>query len=136
MRALVTGASGFVGGAVARALLQRGAAVRVLLRAGSSPNLPEAAEVEIARGDLRDAQAVCAAARGCDAIFHVAALYSFAAPASEVLAVNVGGTRQLNPRHPGRRPRPVLNVRNAPDRRDARRLPPHQAFPPTGPPPG
>ena len=95
MRALVTGASGFIGGAVARALLRRGADVRVLLRAGSVPNLPEAADVEVARGDLRDAQAVAAAARDCDAIFHVAALYSFGAPASEVLAVNVGGTRNV-----------------------------------------
>jgi dihydroflavonol-4-reductase len=95
MRALVTGASGFVGGAVARALLRRGAHVRVLLRAGSVPNLPQPGEVEIVRGDLRDAQAVCAAASGCDAIFHVGALYSFSAPASEVLAVNVGGTRNV-----------------------------------------
>jgi dihydroflavonol-4-reductase len=95
MRALLTGASGFVGGAVARALLRRGVEVRVLLRPGSVPNLPEPAEVEIARGDLRDAQAVWAAASGCDAIFHVAALYSFSTPASEVLAVNVGGTRNV-----------------------------------------
>ena len=95
MRALVTGASGFVGGAVARALLRRGARVRVLLRSGSVPNLPEAGAVEIVRGDLRDVQAVCAAAAACDAIFHVGALYSFAAPASEVLAVNVGGTRNV-----------------------------------------
>ena len=95
MRALVTGASGFVGGAVARALLRRGAHVRVFLRPGSMPNLDGADGIEIARGDLRDAQAVCAAAKGCDAIFHVAALYSFAAPAAEVLAVNVGGTRNV-----------------------------------------
>lgn len=95
MRALVTGASGFIGGAVARALLGRGADVRVLLRPGSVPNLPEAADVEIVRGDVRDAQAVSAATDGCDAVFHVAALYSFAAPANEVLAVNVGGTRNV-----------------------------------------
>ncbi|HYS10581.1 MAG TPA: hopanoid-associated sugar epimerase [Myxococcales bacterium] len=95
MNALVTGASGFIGGAVARALLRHGAQVRVLLRQGAAPNLPEASEVEIARGDLRDAQAVCAAARGCDAVFHVGALYSFAAPENEVLAVNVGGTRNV-----------------------------------------
>jgi nucleoside-diphosphate-sugar epimerase len=93
LKALVTGASGFVGGAVARALLARGAQVRVLLRPGSVPNLPEVDEVEIARGDLRDAQAVSAAARGCDAIFHVGALYSFSASANDVLACNVGGTR-------------------------------------------
>ena len=95
MRALVTGASGFIGGAVARALLRRGARVRVLLRQGAVPNLSDPGEVEIARGDLRDAQAVCAAARGCDAVFHVGALYSFTAPESDVLAVNVGGTRNV-----------------------------------------
>jgi dihydroflavonol-4-reductase len=95
MKALVTGASGFVGGAVARALLRQRAEVRVLLRPGSAPNLPEPDAVEIARGDLRDAQAVSDAAAGCDAIFHVGALYSFSAPASEVLAVNVGGTRNV-----------------------------------------
>jgi dihydroflavonol-4-reductase len=95
VKALVTGASGFIGGAVARALLRRGAGVRVLLRPGTEPNVPEPAEVEIARGDLRDAQAVRAAVRGCDAVFHVGALYSFTAPASEVLAVNVGGTRNV-----------------------------------------
>ncbi|HXN55437.1 MAG TPA: NAD-dependent epimerase/dehydratase family protein [Myxococcales bacterium] len=95
MRALVTGASGFIGGAVARALLRRGAHVRVLLRAGTAPNGPALADVEIARGDLRDAQAVSAAVRGCDAIFHVGALYSFTAPLSEARAVNVGGTRNV-----------------------------------------
>jgi len=95
VRALVTGASGFIGGAVARALLRRGAHVRVLLRAGTAPNGPALADVEIARGDLRDAQAVSAAVRGCDAIFHVGALYSFTAPLSEARAVNVGGTRNV-----------------------------------------
>jgi dihydroflavonol-4-reductase len=95
VKALVTGSSGFIGGAVARALLRRGDRVRVLLRPGSAPNVAEAGELEIARGDLRDAQAVAAAARGCDAVFHVGALYSFASPESEVLAVNVGGTRNV-----------------------------------------
>lgn len=95
MKALVTGASGFIGGAVARALLQRGDRVRVLLRPGSAPNVADAGQLEIARGDLRDARAVAAAVRGCDAVFHVGAIYSFAAPESEVLAVNVGGTRNV-----------------------------------------
>src|SRR6185295_15061695 len=58
VKALVTGASGFIGGAVARALLRRGDHVRVLLRPGTVPNLAEAGEVEISRGDLRDADAV------------------------------------------------------------------------------
>jgi dihydroflavonol-4-reductase len=95
VNALVTGASGFIGCAVARALLRHKAHVRVLLRPGTTPNVEDAAELEVVRGDLRDAQAVAAAARGCDAVFHVGAVYSFAAPESEVLAVNVGGTRNV-----------------------------------------
>src|SRR5207237_9535110 len=43
----------------------------------------------------RDAQAASAAPRGCHAVFHGAALYSCAAPASEVVVVNVGGTRNV-----------------------------------------
>ena len=136
MRALVTGASGFVGGAVARALLRRGAEVRVLLRPGSVPNLPESAEVEIARGDLRDAQAVCAAARGRDAIFHVGALYSFAAPASEVLAVNVGGTRNVIAATRARGARLVYtsSIATIGGMRDG--ILPDELSSPTGPPPG
>jgi dihydroflavonol-4-reductase len=95
VKALVTGASGFIGGAVAHALLRRGAEVRVLLRPGTAPNVPDPAAVEIARGDLRDAHAVRSAVQGCDAVFHVGALYSFAASESEVLAINVGGTRNV-----------------------------------------
>jgi dihydroflavonol-4-reductase len=55
--------------------------------------VPEKGGIEIARGDLRDADSVRAAAEGCDAIFHVGAVFSFAMPAAEILAVNVGGTR-------------------------------------------
>jgi len=95
MKALVTGASGFIGGAIARALLRKGAHVRVLLRHGTVPNVPDARDVEIAVGDLRDAHAVRAAARGCDVVFHAGALYSFTAPESEILSVNVGGTRNV-----------------------------------------
>jgi dihydroflavonol-4-reductase len=95
VRALVTGASGFIGGAVARALLARGVRVRALLRPGASLNLPDASAVETVPGDLRDAEAVRAAAEDCDAIFHVGGLYSFSADPAEIHAVNVGGTRNI-----------------------------------------
>ncbi len=104
MRVLVTGASGFIGGAVTRALLDRGEHVRCLLRPGTAANLardplapppPLRGEVEVARGDLRDAESVLHAAKGCEAIFHVGALYSFAAGAAEVLDTNVRGTRNV-----------------------------------------
>ncbi|MDB4954952.1 MAG: hypothetical protein JWO36_2521 [Myxococcales bacterium] len=95
MRALVTGGSGFIGGAVTRTLLAKGTDVRVLLRAGTEPNIPDPAAVEIVHGDLRDAHAVRAAAEGCAAIFHVGALYSFVADAAELHEINVGGTRNV-----------------------------------------
>lgn len=95
MKALVTGASGFIGGAVARALLARGIEVRVLLRPGTRPNVPEPTSVEITTGDLRDPDSLHRAATGCGAIFHVAALYSFAAEPALLHAINVGGTRDV-----------------------------------------
>ena len=95
MRVLVTGASGFIGGAVARALVAKGAHVRALLREGTAPNVPDPALVESVPGDLRDAASVHRAAEGCDAIFHVGALYSFVAERPELQAINVGGTRNV-----------------------------------------
>lgn len=95
MIALVTGASGFIGGAVARALLARGVHVRALLRPGAVPNVPDPRAIraiEAVAGDLRDARAVRAAARGCAAVFHAGGLYSFSAGAGELHAVNVIGT--------------------------------------------
>lgn len=95
MKALVTGASGFIGGAVARALVARGVTVRALLRPGTVPNVPEPSAIETVPGDLRDAASVRAAAEGCAAIFHVGGLYSFFAPAAELHAINFGGTRHV-----------------------------------------
>jgi CDP-glucose 4,6-dehydratase len=85
MRALVSGAHGFVGSHLARALLERGDPVRVLDR--PAPRLADVggerrsgldllgirAEVELVEADLRDAGAVAAAVGGCDAVFHLAA---------------------------------------------------------------
>jgi len=95
VKALVTGASGFIGGAVARVLSARGVTVRALLRPGTAPNVPEPSTIEAVPGDLRDAASVRAAAEGCAAIFHVGGLYSFFAPAAELHAINVGGTRHV-----------------------------------------
>ncbi len=92
-RMLVTGASGFIGSAVTRALLARGAKVVALLQPGVSTANLEGLAVEHVVADLRDPAAVVAAASGCRMIFHVAAVYRFWAPnAADFYDVNVGGS--------------------------------------------
>jgi dihydroflavonol-4-reductase len=94
--ALVTGATGFIGGHVAADLLAHGWTVRALVRPQSmgSGRLP--AGCAPIPGDLRDAAAVRAAAGGVDAVFHVAARYSLArARADEVYRTNTEGTANV-----------------------------------------
>jgi dihydroflavonol-4-reductase len=96
MTVLVTGASGFVGAAVARELVRRGTDVRVLLRAGSNPRNLENLPVARAVGDLQDRASLDRAARGCEALFHVAADYRLWVPdAAAMYRVNVDGTRAV-----------------------------------------
>jgi len=96
MRALVTGASGFVGAAVARALLASGAQVRALLRAQSSRRNLEGLSVEPAIGELTDVAALERALDGCEALFHVAADYRLWTPDPQALyRSNVEGTRHI-----------------------------------------
>ena len=68
-RALVTGATGFVGWHVARRLRERGVEVRALSRSGVVAEL----DVETVRGDLRDRGSLDQAMAGCSHVFHVAA---------------------------------------------------------------
>ena len=94
--ALVTGAGGFLGSAVARALLAEGTPVRVLLRAGSDHRNVDGLEVERCIGDLRDAASLRAALDGCDALYHVAADYRlWVRNPHELYDSNVEGTRNV-----------------------------------------
>ena len=74
-KVLVTGASGFVGSAVARALIGSGYHVRALLRETSKRVNLAGLDVEIVEGDMRDAAAVARAGAGARFLFHVAADY-------------------------------------------------------------
>jgi dihydroflavonol-4-reductase len=91
---LVTGATGFVGSAVARKLAQAGMAVRALVRIGSPRFHLDGIDLEFATGDLRDAESVRHAMSGIRYVFHVAADYRlWARDRSEIFASNVEGTR-------------------------------------------
>jgi dihydroflavonol-4-reductase len=96
MRALVTGATGFVGAAVARALLAAGSQVCALVRASSDRTNLQSLSVEIAVGDLTDRASLDRALVGCDAVFHVAADYRLGARVpGELYQNNVEGTRNV-----------------------------------------
>jgi len=95
-RVLVTGASGFIGSAVVRALLGTGASVRAGVEPGADPANLEGLDVEPVTFDVCDAAGVARAVEGCRAVFHVAARYGFW-PTDPGLyyEVNVGGTRNV-----------------------------------------
>ena len=95
-RALVTGASGFIGSAVTRALLADGHEVVALVQPNADERNLDGLEVEVVSGDLRDAAAVRKAVVGCQVVYHVAAMYSFwSRNPREFYEVNVDGTRNV-----------------------------------------
>lgn len=89
MKVLVTGASGLLGGAVARQLARRGDHVTVMQRRAGSLGLPEVL------GDVADPSAVLRAVDGHDAVVHLAAKVNVVGPWDEYLASNVEGTRNI-----------------------------------------
>ena len=97
MRVLLTGATGFLGSHVARALVAGGHAVRALARAGSSRQiLADAPEVEWVTGDILDVGSLRVAVAGCEAVIHAAAMVDFSPRrAMRQREVNVEGTRHV-----------------------------------------
>ena len=96
MKVLITGATGFVGAAVARAVAATGADVRVLVRRDSDLGNLEGLTVERAQGDLRDRESLRRALAGCQQLYHVAAHYAlWAKDPSVFYDINVTGTRTL-----------------------------------------
>ena len=94
MRALVTGANGFLGAWLVRRLLADGHSVRALVRPSSPPGPLAGLDVELARGDVTDAASLPAAVRDRDVVFHLAGIRR--APRREdFFRVNAEGTRLL-----------------------------------------
>ena len=93
---LVTGASGFIGGHVARLLAQRGERVRVLIRPSSDLRGIADLNVDRVTGDLRDPESLQRAVAGCDLVYHVAADYRlWARDPDELYRANVDGTQNV-----------------------------------------
>src|SRR5580698_2047732 len=96
MKAFVTGATGFVGSHVARALAEQGADLRLLVRAGSDTRNLDGLDAERAVGDLRDPASIERAMAGCDTVFHVAADYRlWVRDPEQMYRANVEGTRTI-----------------------------------------
>lgn len=96
MTILVTGATGFVGAAVARQLAEAGEEVRVLARPSSNRRNLEGLDAEVVNGDLTDPASLAKAVKGCRGVFHVAADYRlWVRDPHTMFAINVEGTRTL-----------------------------------------
>ncbi len=96
MLAFVTGATGFVGSHVARALLEHGTDLRLLVRANSDLRNIEGLMAERVVGDLRDSVSIEKAMSGCEVVFHVAADYRlWVRNPDEMYRANVEGTKAI-----------------------------------------
>ena len=96
MKVLVTGATGFIGGNLARELWRRGDDVQALVRPGGNRLTIQDTGITPVEGDILDRQSIDRAIQGCEAVYHVAAVYTFWSknPAG-VSQTNVQGTKNV-----------------------------------------
>jgi dihydroflavonol-4-reductase len=96
VRVFITGATGFVGGHVARQYAAGGASLRLLARQTSRLDSLTGLDAEMVKGDLREPEKLRSALSGCDALVHVAADYRlWVRDPKQMYAANVDGTREL-----------------------------------------
>jgi nucleoside-diphosphate-sugar epimerase len=95
MNVCVTGATGFLGGALVRRLLAQGMSVRALARPSARADELAARGAEVVRGDLNDSAAIARALAGVDVVYHVAAMVEAPGDLADFLDANRGGTERV-----------------------------------------
>ena len=96
MTTLVTGATGFLGSAIARELLRDGRKIKLLARSNADLRNIEGLEAEVVVGDLRNRESLKSALQGCSKLYHAAAFYSLWSKDKKLIYdINVQGTRNI-----------------------------------------
>ncbi len=96
MKVFITGASGFIGGRVARKLLLRGDQVTALVRSKQAAARLQAAGAEIVFGDITERETLRTGMQDCEVVFHIAGWYKLGSDnLAEAEAINVAGTRNV-----------------------------------------
>lgn len=95
MRYFITGATGFVGGGVAKRLLDSGHDLVALARTPAKADWLAKRGATIVQGDLADKESMREAMRGCDGVYHIAGWYKIGQPSPDAYAANVEGTRNI-----------------------------------------
>jgi dihydroflavonol-4-reductase len=93
LKALVTGAAGFIGSSIVRELLKDGTEVRAMVREKSDTRNIDGLDIERVNGDIRNADSVRAALQGVDVYYQAAALYTMSDPEKLYYDINVEGTK-------------------------------------------
>src|SRR3954467_11334046 len=95
-KTLVTGASGFIGSSVVRKLLARGKEVRCFIEPGAKTSNLDGLDVEQGTGDVNDRDGIARALKGCDTLYHLAAIYAIWLKDPPLMyRVNVEGTKTV-----------------------------------------
>jgi dihydroflavonol-4-reductase len=96
MKTLITGGSGYIGSAVTRELLNNGGKAKVLVRENHDLRNLEGLDVDLVYGDITDFHSIKDALKGCDRVFHLAAIYAIWLPNPKMMYwVNVQGTKNV-----------------------------------------
>ena len=96
MKTLVTGATGFLGSAIVRELLDNGREIKALIRNGADTRNIDNLEIEVVYGDLRDKSSLKTALLDCDVLYHAAAYYSFWHQDKNLFYdINANGTKNI-----------------------------------------